>query len=279
MNPVRKQDAFAAAIPKQHGAWTVLIACFVIGSCAEPGFGLRSVILLVSVIAVFFARAALGLYLCFPQGEEKRRGLIAWIMFYSGMLILSGAWLMARYELWLLGIMGVIGLSLAAFSLGLEKDKKDMTLAGQVINILGLSLVGPAGEYCASGAYSSNTLGVWLVCAPFFLGSVFHVRFLLRKRLEASGEFAERLSAGFSSLAFHLSALIALAALSKFRVIPFFAPLVFVPAVFKALWPIIHRSRISPPVKHIGRMELVHALIFSILTVLVFRLDYGERQI
>lgn len=279
MNRTPLPGAFIAALPKQHGAWIVLIACFAIGSCAGPGFGLKSVILLVSVVAAFFARAALGLYLCFSQGEEKSKGLIAWIMFYSGMLILSGAWLMARYELWLLWIMGVMGLSLAAFSLGLEKDKKDMTLAGQAINILGLSLVGPAGEYCASGAYSSNTLGVWLVCVPFFLGSVFHVRFLLRRRLEASGKFAERLSAGFSSLTFHLSALIALAALSKFRVIPLFASLVFVPAVFKALWPIIHRSRISPPVKHIGRMELVHTLVFSILTVLVFRLDYGERQI
>ena len=63
--------AFIAALPKQHGAWTVFIACFVIGSFAGAGFGLKSMILLVSVVAAFFGRAALGLYLCLPQGERK----------------------------------------------------------------------------------------------------------------------------------------------------------------------------------------------------------------
>ena len=42
-----------------------------------------------------------------------------------------------------------------------------MTLSGQVINILGLSLAAPAAEYCASGVFL-KTLGVWLVCISFF---------------------------------------------------------------------------------------------------------------
>jgi len=265
--------AFIAALPKQHGAWTVFIACFVIGSFAGAGFGLKSMILLVSVVAAFFGRAALGLYLCLPQGEKKRKDLIAWIVFYSVMLLLSGAWLTARYELWLLGIMGIIGLALTALSLGLEKYKKDMTLSGQIINIFGLSLVSPAAEYCASGAYSSKTLGVWLVCILFFLGSLFHVRFLVRRRLEAAGELGERLKAGSASLVFHLSALLAAGVLSKFRVIPLFAPLALVPGTLKALWPIVRRRGRAPlPVKHIGRLELIHTLIFLIIAIVIFRI-------
>ena len=159
--------AFYSAVPKQHGAWIVLIACFIIGSCAGVRFGLESVILLVSVIAAFLARAALGLGLSLPGEEKERKGLIAWVMFYSGMLLVSGIWLVAGYKLWILGLMGIIGLGLAAFSLVLEKVKKDMTLSGQIINIIGLSLTAPAAEYCASGSYSPNTLGVWLVCVLF----------------------------------------------------------------------------------------------------------------
>ncbi|MEK6563400.1 MAG: YwiC-like family protein [Candidatus Omnitrophota bacterium] len=262
--------AFYSAVPKQHGAWIVLIACFIIGSCAGVRFGLESVILLVSVIAAFLARAALGLGLSLPGEEKERKGLIAWVMFYSGMLLVSGIWLVAGYKLWILGLMGIIGLGLAAFSLVLEKVKKDMTLSGQIINIIGLSLTAPAAEYCASGSYSPNTLGVWLVCVLFFLGSVFYVRFLVRRRLEVAGKFGQRLRAGFTSLVFHLSALLAVTALSKFRVIPLSAPLALVPAASKALWPIIRRSRNSYPVKHIGRLELIHTLVFSIITVLVF---------
>lgn len=271
MSQAPSRRAFAAALPKQHGAWTVLIACFVIGSFAGAGFGSESMLLLAAVIAAFLGRAAVSYYVCLSPGEKGRKELIPWLTLYSGIFLLSGAWLVMGYRLRLLILPAIAGLGLSAYSLALEKNKKDMTLAGQIINILGLSLVGPAGEYCASGVYSLNTLGVWLICVPFFLGSVFHVRFLLRSRLEAYGEFAERLAAGFSSLAFHISALFALVVLSKFRVVPLSAPLAFVPVTLKALWPIIRRGRAPLPVKYIGRLELIHALIFLIITVLIFR--------
>lgn len=252
---------FAATVPKQHGAWTVLIACFVIGSAVAPRFGLESILLFVSVIAAFLGRGALGRYLCFSP----------WIMFYSGIFLLGGAWLVFGYNLRFLIPLGIAGLGLSAFSLVLEKDKKDMTLSGQVINILGLSLAAPAAEYCASGVYSLKTLGVWLVCISFFLGSLFHVRFLVRRRLEASGEFMERLRAGLPSLAFHLGALLGVEVLSEFRVLPLFAPLALAPVTLKAAWPIIRRRPNPLPVKIIGRWELVHTLIFLIVTVWVFR--------
>ena len=194
----------------------------------------------------------------------------AWIMLYFGLFLLTGAWLVLGYKLWLLGLLGIVGVGLAAFSLSLEKDKRDMTLGGQIINILGLSLIAPAAHYCASGSYSLKTLGVWLVCIPFFLGSVFHVRFLVRRRLEAAGEFSERLRAGFVSLAFHLSALLAVMVLSKLKVIPLFAPLALVPVTLKALWPIIRRNRNPLPAKLLGRLELIHTLVFLVITVVVF---------
>lgn len=265
--------------PKQHGAWTVLIACFIIGSAVGARFGLESIFLFVSVIAAFLGRGALGMSLGLSPEERRKQGLSVWIMLYFGIFLLSGAWLVLRYKLRLLGLLGIVGLGLSAFSLSLEKDKKDMTQAGQIINILGLSLVSPAAEYCASGLYSLKTLGVWLVCIPFFLGSVFHVRFLVRRRLEAAGELGERLRAGFASLVFHLSVLLAAVVLSKFKVIPLFAPLALVPVTLKALWPIIRPRRNPLPVKRIGRLELIHTLIFLIITVLVFRIDAGGRQI
>ena len=77
------------------------------------------------------------------------------------------------YKLRLLGLLGISGIGLAAFSLSLEKDKRDMTLGGQIINILGLSLIAPAAQYCASGSYSLKTLGVWLVCVFFFWEAFF----------------------------------------------------------------------------------------------------------
>ncbi len=270
MNRVKKQGAFAAAIPRQHGAWIALIACFIAGSGSGARFGWESMLLLSAVIAAFLGRGALGRYFCLSPEEQGRKDLIPWIIFYSGIFLLSGAWLVLGYKSRLLILLGIAGVGLSAFSLALEKDKKDMTLSGQMINILGLSLAAPAAEYCASGAYSLKTLGVWLVCVFFFLGSLFHVRFLVRRRLEACGEFVARLKAGLPSLAFHLSALLAAGVLSKFRLMPLFAPLALVPGTLKALWPIIRRNQNPMTVKLIGRLELIHTLIFLVITVVVF---------
>ncbi|MDO8748408.1 MAG: YwiC-like family protein [Candidatus Omnitrophota bacterium] len=264
------QGAFFAVVPKQHGAWTVLVASFIIGFSVGARFSLEVILLLVSVIAAFLGRGALGRYLYLSPAERRTQGLSAWIMLYFGLFLLSGAWLMFWYKLWFLGLLGIAGIGLAAFSLSLEKDKRDMTLGGQIINILGLSLIAPAAQYCASGSYSLKTLEVWLVCILFFLGSVFHVRFLLRRRLEAAGELGERLRAGFVSLTFHLSALLAVIVLSKLKVIPLFAPLALVPVTLKALWPIIRRNRNPLPVKLIGRLELIHTLVFLVIMVVVF---------
>jgi len=264
------QGAFFAVVPKQHGAWTVLIASFIIGSSVGARFSLEVILLLVSVVAAFLGRGALGMCLSLSPAERRTQGLSAWIMLYSGIFLLSGAWLVLWYKLWLLGLLGIAGMGLAAFSLSLEKGKKDATLYGQIMNILGLSLIAPAAQYCASGSHSLKTLGVWLICIFFFLGSVFHVRFLLRRRLEAGGEFVERLAAGSVSIAFHLSALLAVMVLSKLKVIPLFAPLAFVPVTLKALWPIIRRNRNPLPVKLIGRLELIHTLVFLVITVVVF---------
>ena len=261
---------FRATVPKQHGAWTVLIACFIIGAGVGARFSLEIIILWVSVIAAFLGRGASGMYLPLSPEERRRQGLSAWIMFYFGIFLLSGAWLVLGYKLRLLGLLGSAGMGLAVFSLSLEKEKKDMTLGGQILSILGLSLIAPAAQYCVSGSYSLKTLGVWLVCIFFFLGSVFHVRFLVRRRLEAVGELGERLRAGFASLAFHLSVLFAAVVLSKLKVIPLFAPLALVPVTLKAVWPIIRRNRNPLPVKSIGRLELIHTLIFLIITVVVF---------
>lgn len=271
MNPSRKQGAFAFAVPKQHGAWTVLIASFIVGSGSGARIGLESMLLLFALIAAFLGRGALGCYLCLSPGERGRKGLIPWIIFYSGIFLLSGLWLVLGYKLRLLVLLGIAGLWVSVSSLSLEKDRKDMTLLGQIINILGLSLAAPAAEYCAGGVYSLKTPGVWLVCVSFFLGSLFYVRFLVRRRLEVCGEFMERLRAGFPSLAFHLGALLGAGVLSEFRVLPLFAPLALAPGTLKAVWPIIRRRPNCLPVKIVGRWELVHTLIFLIVTVWVFR--------
>src|SRR3989338_1261203 len=120
------QGAFFTVVPKQHGAWTVLIASFIIGSSVGARFSLEVILLLVSVIAAFLGRGALGMCLSLSPAERRTQGLSAWIMLYFGLFLLTGDWLVFWYKLRLLGLLGIVGMGLAAFSLRLEKNKNNM---------------------------------------------------------------------------------------------------------------------------------------------------------
>src|SRR3989304_964217 len=126
------QGAFFAVVPKQHGDWTVLIACFIIGSSVGARFSLEVILLLVSVIAAFLGRGALGMYLYLSPAERRTQGLSAWIMFYFGLFLLTGDWLVFWYKLRLLGLLGIVGVGLAGFCFSLEKNKKGMTPGGEI---------------------------------------------------------------------------------------------------------------------------------------------------
>src|SRR3989339_810435 len=93
------QGAFFAVVPKQHGAWTVLIASFIIGSSVGARFSLEVILLLVSVIAAFLGRGALGMCSSLSPAERRTQGLSAWIMLYFGLFLLTGAWLVFWYKL------------------------------------------------------------------------------------------------------------------------------------------------------------------------------------
>lgn len=264
------QNTFYATIPKQHGAWTVLIACLALGIAAGAKFRLEVTFILLAVIAAFLGRNALSVYLRPSLSEGQKQGLSVWIMFYFAVFLSGGAGLVLGYKLWFLAPLGAVGFIVTAVSLGLERIRKDMTAVGQIISILGLALAAPAVEYTAAGRYSSRTLAVWLICSLFFSGSIFHVRYMARKRLNSGKAFLERLKVGFPLALFHLSAFLTAVILAKFRIFPAYAPLAFIPATLKALH-LAGRTNNEPlSLRRVGYAELIHTLIFLVIAVFVF---------
>ena len=260
--------SFSRTIPRQHGAWSILIASFILGTLLGGRFGIESMLLLLAVLAAFFARYTASGYF---KSDTVRNNLFTWFTLYAGIFLLSGVLLVFGYRRWFLIPLGTVSLVIIALSLYLAKKGKDLTLAGEINNILGLSILAPAAEYTAWGIYSLKTLGLWLLCFFFFAGSVFRVRYLTRKRLEAGGEFLERLKAGMPSLVFHMAAFLTTIGLIRINVLPALTLFVLMPVTLRVLWLIAKRYKKPITVRAVGYIEVFHTLLFIVLAVIAFR--------
>ncbi len=268
------QSTRPSVIPKQHGAWAVLISCFVLGMAIGGNLGVETVLLLVSVIAGFLAQHTADLYLrLFKKTDRLRKKVLAWGIGYSSVFISAGALLIIWYDLWFLLLLGFLALFFITTTLILRQKRKAFTTAGELVEMIGLSLVAPVAEYSTTGVFSTQTVGLWVICTFFFGGSVFHVRYLVRKHTETSGPLLVRFSAGLPSIVYHLIVFAASVGLSTIMgILPSFAPIALLPVTFKALWTVGRRYEAALPIRRIGYFELTHTLIFVFLAVLAFQM-------
>jgi len=257
---------FGMPIPKQYGAWSVLLAAFVVGAAAAGGVGAPGLLLLFAAILAFVARYAAGLYL-----RQRRVGdagdALGWTIGLSLTSLLLGAFLVGGYHRWLLVPLGAVAAGFAAASLLVERARKDRTTYGELLAVCGLSLVVPAAAYAISGEVAGPTLGFWALSALLFCGSVFHVRYLVRHRTAGPG----RLGVGLTSAGFHLAAVGAAVALAAAGTLPAAGVLALLPAAGRALWAVGRRRATPIPIRRIGYTEVVHTVIFVGLAIYAAR--------
>lgn len=264
-------SAFLEVVPRQHGAWAVLLFGLALGTAASSPPGLASAYLLGTVIAGFIARHAASLYLRSLRSGPPRPRLILSAVIAAGHAVGFGGVLIFRYGLEALLPLAVAAGAAAAISLVVDYRGEQFSVGGELVGILSLTLVAPAAEYVSSGVVTQRTWGIWILCALFFSGSVFHVRYLARCRDASIGVLDERLRAGGTSIAYHLAALAAAGALAFADVVPWVGVLALVPVTAKALWFVLRRRREPVPIRRIGYMEVAHGLVFVSLAVLAFR--------
>lgn len=260
-------------IPKQHGAWSILIASFILGASLGGEFGIESILLLLAVLSVFLGRFTVSEYFKLSVSDTARKNLFAWFTLFLAVFLSGATLLVIKYRRWFLIPLGIVSFAITALSLSLAKKDRDLTFAGEITNILGLSLVAPAAEYTGRGIYSLRTFGLWLLCFFFFAGSVFRVRYLNRTcALRLKGIFFERLKAGMSSLIFHIAAFLITFGLARNNLLPSLAPLALAPINLRVLWSVSRRYKNPIPIRTIGYIEVFHTLLFLALAVMAYLL-------
>ncbi len=266
--------AFKPLIPKEHGSWAILIVPLLLGTLIAPTWPGRALILWVAAFGFFLLRYPLALLVKTRKRPTADRAYLwRWVAIYAGLTVLSGGWLVLWEKLGWLAIMALGGGLLLGLHLWLVARRQEMSLSGELAGVAGLALGAPMAYYTASGQLDGTAAALWLVNALYFSGTVFYIKLKVRQqpRLPAPTRPVERLIQAKACLGYQIFALTLVMALALSGWIPLLTPLAFIPATLKmgaGAWRWQDKKSLS--LMRLGVIELVHAVIFTLLVIMAF---------
>jgi len=268
MNP-QKERRRALIVPREHGAWGMLLVPLATGAAVGMlgGGRVTPVLLLTTAVLVLFwlrtpVESWLGTGTVRAQTAEERQlvrnvaaSLAAITMVSLGALFWGGK----NGELIWIGI--IVGVAFAA-QLALKKIGRATRVASEIVGAVALTSTASAAYYVATGRLNERAWALWLVNWLFAANQV-HFVWLRIRGARATG-WRQKFSAGWSFLAGQIFLGAILALIYRFRWLPEVSLIAFAPVSIRGLaWfakgpqPIV--------IRQLGWTEFIHALAFAVL--------------
>jgi hypothetical protein len=271
----RRQRARALIVPREHGAWGLLLVPMITGA----GIALRErhhfapfLFLLIGGLALFWLRtpleSLLGTSAMRAQTREERRMVavaIACIGAVAGLALGALLWAGQNPLLWLIG--GAAGTAFVAQAL-LKKLGRRARMLSEIVGTIGLTAAAPAAYYVVTGKIGVAAWVVWAANLIFAGDQIHYVQ--LRIHTARVEGFRARLKRGwvFAAGQALMTAVLTVACLS--RIIPPIASVAFSPLLFRGWFYFIQKP--APlVVRKLGWNELTHAMAFCVLFIATFR--------
>jgi len=241
-------------LPREHGAWGILLIPLATALGVSGVFDLKVALLIVSVLGFYVARASL------IQRHWR------WAAVLLGLSAAAALPLLLAWRLWWLPVFGV-----AAAPLALRRTNR--SLAWEIAAVAGLTLTAPAAWYVATGRLDATAGWLWLLNTLYFAGGVYYVRMHIAATIgrQPLTDWRPRITLGRVTLVVHLLAAGVVVALAVGDLVPSLAVAAFVPALLRAgagIWRLSPRLR----VKRLGWTEVAHSVVFALLLVVAWRL-------
>ena len=263
-------------IPREHGAWGMLLVPLATGAVVAMGSAARYRALAVFVFValdLFWLRTPVEAWMGTTPIKAQcpyERSVVLRIALLLGVAGAFGvAWLFsAGYAKGLLLIGAIAG---AAFLL--QAVVKGMGRAGrmpaQVIGAIGLTATAAAAYYVTRGRLDRVALALWMANWLFAGDQVHFVQ--IRIRGSRAESFANKLRQAYGFLAGQLFLLAVILVGTRFGFFPRFTVIAFAPVLLRgSLWFI--RGRQSLDVHKLGFSELFQAILFGVLLCIAFLL-------
>jgi hypothetical protein len=257
----------APPLPREHGAWAWLLLPLVAGGAAAGSANAPLALLTVGSLAAYVARTPLEMALRRPA---QRRTNAGWAGLYAVAALLALAPLIFYYHRWGLLPLGAIGIAIALPVLISRRLRYRWRAQGEMLVVVGLSLLAPAAYHAATGDFDEQAAVLWAPPALYGTGSIFYVRMLFEQRRSAA---PTGISGARGALAFYLTALwMAIAAGTTSGLLPLLTPVAFLPATLKIALALARRTA-ADNVRRTGVIEVLHATLFAALLVAAYAIQ------
>src|SRR5215467_4145582 len=258
----------ALKLPKEHGAWAMLYAPFILGVAVAGRVNWPVLLLLLATTAVFISRESLLVY-----WRARARGRDAaeagkTLLLYLALAAAFGSPLILAFELFWLVPLGLIGAALLLINGRQAARMEERSTTGEIMAIGGLTMTAPAAYYAASGRLDVTAFWLWLLSALYMASSVFYIKlrvYRLNPRRQAEQRQALR-----SCAFYHSFLLIALPALIFAGGLSLFVFIAFAPALVRTFWGMF-KPKTKVNLVRAGILEIVYSMIFLICAALNFR--------
>jgi hypothetical protein len=266
----------AFVLPREHGAWGMLLVPLVTGAWIgfAGGRGFYPLILfLTASLALFCLRTPLEIWLetspLRAQTPAERHAVLYSIFIYAMLAAVAVATLLGReraYGLLALGaVVGAIFLAQAA----LKKLGRQARMTAQLMGSLGLTSTAAGAYYVVAGQFDAKALLLWGANWLFAANQIQFVQLRIHAARAARG--AEKFARGKGFLAAQLLTVFLLVAAWRVAGLPGAAALAFAPSLIRGfLWFL--RPPAPLEIYRLGYGELANALAFGALFILGFQI-------
>lgn len=231
-------------IPREHGAWAMLIIPFLLGLSINPTW-----MHLPLFSGWFLLYLALSPLMMLIKKKGDARFYTRWFLIYGIPASVLLLFVVFQYPalLW----AGLAMIPLFMVNVYFARRNRERYFWNDVIAIFEMAIGGVASAYVALGEWSMFQVYVWIVNVLFFLSSVFFVKTMIREK--------KNIKFRYLSWGYHILLIIGVWLVTE----QVWLVLAFVPAMLRA---IIFGGKNLTPLK-VGLMEIGNTLLFTIFVL------------
>jgi hypothetical protein len=266
----------AMIVPREHGAWGMLLVPLVTGAVVAVRSGIDFAALamfLVAALSLFWLRTPVEAWLgtsAIKAQSPSERSTVAWasVVLAAVTAVAVATLFISGYSRGLLTIGAVSAVAFAAQA-AVKKMGRRGRMPAQIIGAIGLTSSAAGAYYVATGKLDRIAVALWLANWMFAGDQVHFVQVRIHSSRAASVN--EKLRQGYAFLAGQFVLLAVVVVLCWLNAFPKLVVFAFVPVLLRGtLWFL--RGRQPLDVHKLGFSELAQALIFGTLLCVTFLL-------
>ena len=266
--------ARALIVPREHGAWGLLLVPLFTGVAAgfAPGYRVGPLFgFTVGALALFWLRTPIESLLGTATikvhtPQERRAAVLASILLIAvaGACLAGLMWKGRNLQLLLFGSAAGLAFGIQAL---LRRLGRPARMAAQLVGVIGLTCAAPAAYYIGTERLDGRGLALWVANWAFAANQIHFVQ--LRIHAARAANFSEKFARGRTFFVGQIVLLLVLILAAFSRVAPSLTIIAFVPVLVRGTQWFFRKSE-PLDVKKLGWSEMKQGVMFGLLLSIAF---------